>query len=92
MAKNKKRRFPKRVAGVKVPKRFRQFADSPVGGNLVAMGLAYGAYSLATSEGARSLVTRMREELERVDHALHSFSGERRARAFADEDYSQPPN
>lgn len=47
--KKNKNKFPKRIAGVKVPKKFRRFAATPLGGALLAGGLIIGAEAIAKS-------------------------------------------
>ncbi len=54
MAKKKKSKsqpkFPKRIAGVKVPRGFRRFASTPLGGAIIAESLMQGARTLARNQ------------------------------------------
>lgn len=90
MAKKNRAKFPKRIAGVKIPKQFRRFADSPVGSDLVAAGVVFAAYKAATSETATALIARVREEAGRADAALHRFADKPPRREFS-EDYRDAP-
>ena len=79
MAKKKNRaKFPKRIAGVRIPKQFRRFADSPVGSNIVTAGVLYGVYNIANSDTAKQFVARVREEVARADSAMQRFADDRR--------------
>jgi hypothetical protein len=94
MAKKKKNRakFPKRISGVKIPRAFRRFADSPVGGNVVAAGLMYGAYRMAKSDTAKSLMSNVRDQVAKADRAMGAFADDRRARSYTDDEYRSPAN
>ena len=85
MAKKNKAKFPKRIVGVKIPKRFRRFADSLVGANIVAAGVLYGAYKAANSDTAKRFVTQIREQMARADEAMMSFAERPRKRDYNEE-------
>jgi len=93
MARNKKNRaFPKRIAGVKIPKQLRRIADSPVGGPLIAAGVLVAAYKVATSEKAQAFYARLRDEAARADAAFHAFTDRATQRDYASDFPDEPRN
>ncbi|HYE45533.1 MAG TPA: hypothetical protein VEA44_07130 [Caulobacter sp.] len=73
MAKKRKNRLPKRVAGVKVPKTLRKgrigkFLVSPEGQKLVAQGLAAAGAMVAASQAPRA-VEAAKEPMADAKHA-----------------------
>ncbi len=69
----KRDRFPKKIAGVKVPKRIRRFAETNVGGDLIAGVLLYSAHKAINSDAMRQAVAKVREQAARADLALRDF-------------------
>lgn len=54
MAKRKaKLAFPKRIMGMKVPKRLRKFASTPVGSAIIAEAVLFGAAALIATPAVR---------------------------------------
>lgn len=93
MAKKKNStRFPKRIAGVKIPRQLRRVANSPVGGPLIAAGVLVAAYKVATSEKAQALYARLRDEAARADAAFHAFTDRTSQRDYAGDYRDRTPN
>lgn len=55
MGKKSKNKFPKRIAGLKVPKGLRRFASSPLGAAIIADGTVRGAMAVAKSPRAEQM-------------------------------------
>lgn len=75
MGKKSKARFPKRVAGVRVPKRVRRFADSPVGSAIIAEGIIHGATAVVRNPRVRASANEFRLEAEDAGTAGFRFMG-----------------
>ena len=89
MGKNKKLKIPKRIAGVKIPKKLRKRAkialalsESPLARDLVTAGLTAAAAAIASSEeGRRAAKASVDQAGDAADEATRSAS--RTSDAFA---------
>lgn len=78
MAKKKKSTksgFPKRIVGVRVPKGFRRFADSPVGAALLAEAIVGAAASIAQRPQVKSAASAAGEDIRHAGSSALTFAG-----------------
>lgn len=93
MARKKNRaKFPKRLLGVKIPRRFRRFADSPVGAQIVGAAVLSSAYAAWRSERVQAAVMRVREEVAGLGQSLRARSRTDDNRYMDDPDERLAPN
>ena len=83
MAKNKRkyRSLPSRIAGIKLPKKLRRYADTPLGGAVIAVTLVELGREALLSPALSGYVGELRQQLGKAGLALagslqHLASGE----------------